>query len=315
MERIFIFLNSEAVVKLISRVVCLTATVLTPFLSVALDTPAVAQRVTSPSVRAAARLKNHPPKNWIRHYLGEDRYKIAGGVWKVVSTETDRYYYPPWAPEMLRQAPGIVIGFASIAEAEEAGYLPSPYPMDRSLHGLTADEIIAAKKRLTNAQNAGKRITLSDGRSTVILPKGWKHTRMNSGTQRTPAGNVNSQLDILTTSDGKSGFVFSIINLPGNINVEPFLTPDRISQLQKQLESDAANSQAAHVLRDIKFQSGSLGGMRGLSVIPGRGAQLPPGMSGRLTVVGRGSKLYVMAAQLPSRDTNYGVVVNSFQAH
>lgn len=298
--------------KRIFRVIYLSAA-LTLFLSAAFSTPAAAQRVTSPSVRAAARLKNHPPKNWIRHYLGEDRYKIAGGIWKVVSTETDRYYYPPWAPEMLRQSPGIVIGFASVEEAEEAGYLPSSYPMNLSLHGLTADEILAAKKRLTSAQNAGQRITLSDGRSTVILPRGWKHTRIDGGTQNTQAGALRSRIDLLSPTGGKSGIAFSIITLPGNINVEPFLVPERIAQLQAQIEKSAENSQATNVLRDSQFQVGNLGGMRGLTITPGRSAQLPPGMSGRLTVVGRGSKLYVMAAQLSPRDTNYGVVVNSFQ--
>lgn len=77
---------------------------------------------TSPSAKAAARLKYHPPANWLQHYLPDDRYKIAGGVWKVVSTQYDTYYHRPDSPNMLSQPAGIVIGFASEAEAREAGY-------------------------------------------------------------------------------------------------------------------------------------------------------------------------------------------------
>ena len=95
---------------------------------------------TSPSAKAAARLKFHPPANWLEHYLGDDRYKIKGGVWKVVTTENDAYYYPGWAPEMLRQKPGLVIGFPNAAAAEEAGYLRSNYPMDSPLLGVTGRE-------------------------------------------------------------------------------------------------------------------------------------------------------------------------------
>ncbi len=86
--------------------------------------PAFAQRVTSPSVSAAARLKNKPPQNWLRHYLGDDRYKISGGVWKVVSTQTDNRYHRANCVFMLRSSAAIVIGFASPTDAMEAGYKP-----------------------------------------------------------------------------------------------------------------------------------------------------------------------------------------------
>ncbi len=84
-----------------------------------------ASRPMGPSALAAARLKNNPPRNWIRHYLPADRYKIAGGIWKYVSTELDTYYHRPDSALMLQQPAGMVIGFASIADAEEAGYLPA----------------------------------------------------------------------------------------------------------------------------------------------------------------------------------------------
>jgi hypothetical protein len=63
--------------------------------------------------------------SWINHYLPEDRGKILGGVWKFVSTEDDEYYYRPSSSAMLEQPAGRVIGFASAADAEEAGYLPA----------------------------------------------------------------------------------------------------------------------------------------------------------------------------------------------
>lgn len=294
--------------KRISRVVFLSA-VLSPLLSVSFDAPALAQRAMGPSARAAARLKNHPPANWIRHYLGDDRYKIAGGVWKVVSTETDRYYYPAWAPEMLRQKPGIVIGFSSAAEAEEAGYLPSSYPMDRFLYGLTTSEILAAKKRLPTVQNTGQRITLSDGRSTVALPKGWKHVRVTQGSSASAR-----TVDLLTPAGSNDGIAFTLFTVPGGINVEPLLTPDRVRQLQTQLDqSTVGKPDAAKVLDDAEIQTGALGERRGVVITPSKNTQLPTGMTGRLTVIGRGSKLYIMSTKLPTSDAHYRAVVKSFQ--
>lgn len=79
-----------------------------------------------PSAQMAARLKKYPTSSWLAHYLPDDRYKIAGGVWKYVSTDLDTYYHRPNSPLMLRQSAGRVIGFSSTKEAEEAGYMPGP---------------------------------------------------------------------------------------------------------------------------------------------------------------------------------------------
>lgn len=79
-----------------------------------------------PSARMAARLKKYPTSSWLAHYLPDDRYKIAGGVWKYVSTDLDTYYHRPDSPLMLRQPAGRVIGFSSTKEAEEAGYVAGP---------------------------------------------------------------------------------------------------------------------------------------------------------------------------------------------
>lgn len=81
---------------------------------------------TSPSARAAVRLAYHPPKNYIQHYLPADRYKVAGGTWKVLSTEIDEDYHRATCPNMLRESAGIVLGFASATDAVDAGYRPCP---------------------------------------------------------------------------------------------------------------------------------------------------------------------------------------------
>lgn len=92
----------------------------------ALILPAQAQKRMGPSAKAAARLKHTPPPTWIQHYLPDDRYKIAGKVWKYVTVEVDRYYHLPNSAFMLRQSPARVIGFASAQEAQDAGYRPGP---------------------------------------------------------------------------------------------------------------------------------------------------------------------------------------------
>jgi hypothetical protein len=270
-----------------------------------------AQPSTSPSALAAAKLKHRPPQNWIRHYLGDDRYKIAGGVWKVVSTELDRYYYPAWAPEMLRQRSDIVIGFSSPAEAEEAGYMPSGYPMGQSLYGLTAAEILAAKQRgtLPGVQN-GTRITLSDGRSSVILPAGWTHTRL--GTQSI-GSDLTYQADILSPLGSKNSVYFMFANMPGH-NLEAIINSQARNQMNSQLQQQSRlDGRIEHALKGAKYTAATLGGLRGYSFVPGEGAQLPSGMEGKIIVVARGSKLYMMGAELPSSDKNYAAIVNSFQ--
>ncbi|BCM90235.1 hypothetical protein IAD21_02086 [Abditibacteriota bacterium] len=83
------------------------------------------KRPTPPMV-AAARLKKYPAPSYLSHYLPDDRYKIAGGVWKYVSTDLDTYYHVPSSPNMLRQPAGRVIGFANARDAEEAGYVADP---------------------------------------------------------------------------------------------------------------------------------------------------------------------------------------------
>lgn len=94
--------------------------------SVSHAVPAPGRKLPGPSAVEAARLKKSPPPNYLSHYLPDDRYKIAGGVWKYVSTDLDTYYHVPTSPNMLRQPANRVIGFASARDAEEAGLVADP---------------------------------------------------------------------------------------------------------------------------------------------------------------------------------------------
>ena len=228
---------------------------------------AKAQGPKGPSAVAAARLKNKPPKNWIRHYLGDDRYKIAGGIWKVVSTETDRYYYPAWAPEMLRQPAGRVIGFPTAQDAEDAGYLPSAYSMGESLYGLSPDEVAAAKNRGGSARGPiplkGKRITLSDGRSTIILPKGWKRTVLKSRRSQTRSYETMDS-DMLQSGSGSimQNVSIQFIKVPNTKDVAPFLTPQRFMELDKMMTPGGSSNQ--NMLDGLDIKPAAMGGLSGL---------------------------------------------------
>lgn len=92
----------------------------------ALAMPQLAQAAPrGPSAIKAAQLKKRA-SGWLAFYLPEDRYKVAGGVWKFVSTDLDTYYHRPDSPNILRQSPARIIGFSSAQEAQDAGYLPDP---------------------------------------------------------------------------------------------------------------------------------------------------------------------------------------------
>lgn len=66
------------------------------------------------------------PKNWLAHYLKEDRYKISSGLWNFLTTRTSRFYYRPWSAAMLKADPNHVIGFRTWHDAMMAGYRPDP---------------------------------------------------------------------------------------------------------------------------------------------------------------------------------------------
>ncbi len=66
------------------------------------------------------------PRNWLAHYVLEDRYKINSGLWNFVTTRTSRYYYRPWAIAMLKADSNHTIGFRTWQDAMLAGYRPDP---------------------------------------------------------------------------------------------------------------------------------------------------------------------------------------------
>ena len=107
-----------------------------------------------PSARAAAGLKKNPRTQWLAHYLPDDRYKIAGGVWKYVTTNLDTYYHVPSSTNMMRQPNAGVIGFPSAREAEEAGYMPDPRDgtLQQVQHGIEEKQFAQEQK---SAQAAG----------------------------------------------------------------------------------------------------------------------------------------------------------------
>lgn len=270
----------------------------------------------SPSVREAARLKYNPPPNWIRHYLGDDRYKLMGGTWKVVSTETDSYYYPAWAPEMLRQSPGIVIGFPSAAAAEEAGYKRSNYPMESPLLGITGHPLPTPvpppsaagpspfggfslpQDGLKAMVNRGKaqRVLLADGASSTILPPGWTHFTQSYDVPQNRAGATRPQqvkvdlfgpgaLTAADTHDPKARMVaFGFMQMPNGMNAGAIFTPALINRMNRAM---AARGNGAPVPTASAGGFGDVSGVVMRVPVPNLGT-VP------LVFAGRGSKMYLL---------------------
>ena len=129
---------------------------ITGILSALALVPSLAQAgPRGPSAVAAARLEKKA-SGWLSFYLPNDRYKIAGGVWKYVSTDLDTYYHKPNSPNMLRQSPNRVIGFASAEDAEEAGYLPDPADGTARKVGPTSEFSSLGNLNASAAKNAAE---------------------------------------------------------------------------------------------------------------------------------------------------------------
>jgi hypothetical protein len=292
--------------------------------------PAEAHPGTSPSARAAARLKYNPPRGWIRHYLGDDRYKILGGSWKVVSTELDSYYYPPWAAEMLRQPAGIVIGFPSAAAAEEAGYRRSNYPMEEpTLNALPGapgglNTVTTGGMSITTNRGRATRITLSDGASSTILPAGWTHMKMARDLGGA-AGGMNIQFDMLTpgafdprtetsaaAAQNKRLIAFMFISTPGR-SAEAMLDPQRLSQMTTMMSQNGqiSNSRSNATSALSQRRSVRYAGLKGIQVtMPVREGNRTINVP--LTMVGRGSKIYGVI-NFARGAAGANTIVNSFQ--
>lgn len=259
----------------------------------------------SPSARAAARLKYHPPQNWIRHYLGDDRYKIAGGIWNVVSTQTDTYYHRATCPNMLRQSANIVIGFNKSSDAAEAGYRADPtcqpgataviYEVSgtrRSSSTATAN----VPAVFTNRARATRTIVLADGKSTVGLPSGW--SRLQSARQSLQGGYL--ALDVLQPPSRRGRVTLATISLPG-LDTSQITSASKMRASLRQFSnltqrSGVVNnnlSQLSSIADNVVVQPIRLAGLSGVVISPPKGGTRLGGL-GRSWFVARGQVLYAV---------------------
>ena len=260
-----------------------------------------------PSAKAAASLKKNPRTQWLAHYLPDDRYKIAGGVWKYVTTNLDTYYHRPDSPNMLRQPNSNVIGFASAQEAAEAGYSPDPRDgtlqqvrgnIEQKQFALEEESVIAASNGGTRTfiKPSGK-VILADGASTIVVPSGWK--RLIS--QRQPGADANASnlaMDlVMHPASKKMAFVGSIL-IP-NVDVGRELSSGKFASRVKMIgdmansSSNVSNTGGVNIgswLNQAKVNRTSWGGLNGVAISP------PPSAgakAGKVIMVGRGNKLYL----------------------
>lgn len=253
---------------------------------------------TSPSARAAARLKNRPPAGWIRHYLPDDRYKIKGGSWKYVSTELDTYYHRPDSPLMLRQSPNGVIGFNSAADAEEAGYRPAPNTnpdYSKFSYDSRPEAVVpTANMGATGVAVKSRRITLSDGVSTVVLPAGWR--KVSGNTQEFQGTRIS--IDAFQPA-GRGVVLTMTINAPANVNLSAMVNPQFLRASQRNFsrvvgqsgQVDSRITQLTKAVDNSIIRSGRLGGLPGVLITPKKGTTRLGGL-GRSWMAARGSKMY-----------------------
>ena len=280
-------------------------------LTVALSTIPVVAAPSGPSAKSAARLKKRPTSRWLAHYLPDDRYKIAGGVWRFVSTDLDTYYHRPDSPNMLRQPPGRVIGFSSAAEAEEAGYLPAP--------GVNSFGFSFAGGG-TSGGVAGRRVVLSDGGTSLVLPAGWSKA---PGTATRSAQAVVS-IDQLNGPRGQRLLISTVTlaNQPNvNIDMGRIASVEFFNSLQgglrqfssrlntmsqasgsinSQFSSERMQSQINQLQSTTKVARMTLGGLRGISV---SSTVRRAGQPTRSYMVGRGTKLWSISDFSPNRQS------------
>ncbi len=258
-----------------------------------------------PSAKMAAQLKKRPTSSWLAHYLPDDRYKIAGGVWKFVSTDLDTYYHRPNSPLMMNQPAGRVIGFSSVAEAEEAGYRPDPNldmgAMDMGGSGGAGTMVM------------GQRVVLADGVSSLSLPVGWKKLPakvqrsqyVNSTTEGFfgPKGERFEVSTLVITPAGAAGAPMARMDMSQIINVRFFNqlkanmknmagNIDRLSQSSGTVNSQFSGQNmitALGQLDQVKISSINLGGSEGVSISSSRA---PAGQPKRSYSVGRGQKIF-----------------------
>lgn len=280
----------------------------------------------SPSARMAARLKYSPPAGWIRHYLGDDRYKIAGGVWRVVSTQMDTYYHRANCPNMMKQPSNIVIGFPNGIQAVEAGYRPDPVckpeepavEYDNPTNGpATAPGLPGGPGGggpvTVNTDRTPRRITLADGVSTVLLPPNWRRVGGLSRDFPTPQGSMSITMDMLQPQGVRDkGIAFLTMTFPGQRNIEQLLQPDSLRNFAR-LGGGGMVSNAGPGVDDFVIRKGRLGGLPGVLLIPRASARLRSGqLSPPIVAAARGNKLFLMNANVP-KAPGVSIVTNSFK--
>ncbi len=281
--------------KIVSKLLVLSA-----FVSLSGLGTSVQAGPSGPSARMAARLKKYPTSQWLAHYLPDDRYKIAGGVWKYVSTDLDTYYHRPESAYMMSQPAGRVIGFSSAAEAEEAGYRPDP--------NLDSFPAVMVGSSTSRTVSSAQRVILGDGSSSLLLPAGWSRSK-GPGTS---SQYVSSVSDFFTGPRGER-FQVAILNLKLPASSRPLdlaqftnvrffnslksnggtsASIDRMAQnsgvINSQLSGRNGLSQLSR-LDNFKISAVRLGGIAGVGAI-----SIKPiaGQPNRTYTMGRGSKLW-----------------------
>jgi hypothetical protein len=243
-------------------------------------------------------LKYHPPTNWIRHYLPDDRYKVAG-LWKVVSTQHDSYYHRANCPNMLRQPAGIVIGFNSGLDAREAGYLPDNTcaPDEPSVIYLGGSDVSGRVRTVgsvtVNATRKAVRITLADGSSTVTLPANWKRTKMPP----IKFQNISVVGDILQPIKGGQSLTFSFTNIPNMPNMPTVLTAGTMNDtFAKLANSQSGTPQMRQVFQNAQATDVTIGGLQGVRLRNSGLSNVGIGQSGQQSIMlMNGGKFYGVA--------------------
>jgi len=263
-----------------------------------------------------AQLKYYPPRNWLRHYLGDDRYKIAGNLWTVLTTETDTYYHRPSCPNMRRQSPNNVIGFFASSLAAEAGYVPDPVCQPASASFVYIGPAGAGGSSggpitTINRGRAAQRILLADRASSVLLPPNWRRTQ--SGAQ-TVAGQ-STQMDTLQPLKGRGAIRIGFVTMPPELNIDMsrvFNAQTFRSSFQSFNRSGQVNNVMSNAMNSISVTDARLGGIRGVAITPRAGAKIP-NLTGRTIMAARGRKIY-MLENSAGNTSGASTIINSFRA-
>ena len=281
---------------------------------------------TGPSAKAAARLKKNPRTQWLAHYLPDDRYKIAGGVWKYVTTNLDTYYHRPDSPQMMAQPNSNVIGFASARAAEEAGYKPDPRDgtLAQVRGAIEQKQFALEQEAASDARNGGTRsfikpsgkVILGDGRSTMTIPPGWQRLVSDGRTQN----GSNVSIDLMMHPASKKAAILLTMTIP-NVDVGRELSSGRFAA-NVQRFGTVANStgevnssgigRVGDWLSQAKVRRTRWGGLNGVAISP------PPAAgptAGNMLMVGRGNKLYVFQLSGEGKTPpNSSTMINTFRA-